>query len=277
MEHVRVACCQMSPTVGDRSGNLRLIRERVTSAVAAGAQIVVLPELAGTGYSFADHAEALSHAEDAAGETVAAWAAQAAELGIVIVGGFLEAGSDGRLYNSAALVGAGEPVIYRKTHLWDTEKRFMSGGSGLPPVVDTPFGRLGVMICYDLEFPEWVRSVAIRGAELLCAPVNWPLVSRPARERPAELVRVQANASVNRLPIAVADRARADRGQSWLGGSAIVGADGYPSALARLGADDTIVAEVNLGQARDKRISANNHVLDDREPGLSALGGLDGR
>ncbi|NER62193.1 hypothetical protein G3435_23975 [Pseudomonas sp. MAFF212428] len=73
-------------------------------------------------------------------------------------------------------------------------------------MVDTHLGRIAMMICYDLEFPEWVRLAALRGAQLLCAPVNWPDSPRPGFQRPAEVIRVQANASVNRLFVIACDR-----------------------------------------------------------------------
>src|SRR5208282_6722030 len=136
-------------------------------------------------------------------------------------------GADGRLYNSAALVdSAGTRAVYRKAHLWDKEKLVFTPGDAPPPVVGTEFGRVAVMICYDLEFPEWVRLAALDGADLIAAPVNWPAVSPPAAppnaaERPAEVIKAQAAAATNGVFVAVADRCRAERGVSWISGSMI--------------------------------------------------------
>ena len=81
------------------------------------------------------------------------------------------------IYNSVAVVDpTGLRGVYRKAHLWDSENAVFDRGDDLPLVVDTEHGRIGVMICYDIEFPEWVRAVALSGADLLCAPVNWPLL-----------------------------------------------------------------------------------------------------
>jgi hypothetical protein len=71
--------------------------------------------------------------------------------------------------------------VYRKAHLWDKERLWFSSGSTVPPVIPTLFGRIAVLICYDLEFPEWVRLPALDGAQLLCAPVNWPAFPPSAR------------------------------------------------------------------------------------------------
>lgn len=216
----RVACCQVPLVIGDTAANLATLREAVERAAGDGAQVVVLPELASSGYVFADRAELEALAEPRDGETVTAWAELAAALGVVVVGGFPERAGDA-VYNSAAVVDtSGVRGIYRKAHLWDAENSVFDRGDDLPLLVDTEHGRLGVMICYDVEFPEWVRAVALAGADLLCAPVNWPLLPRPDGERPTEQVRVLAGAGINRLPMAVCDRTGVERGQDWIGGAA---------------------------------------------------------
>jgi len=125
------------------------------------------------------------------------------------------------------------------------------------------------MICYDLEFPEWVRLAALGGADLLAAPVNWPAMPVPAGERPCDVVRVQADACVNGMFIAVADRCRAERGVSWIGGTVIVGPDGYPLAGPVTGDRGAVLtAPCDLARARDKKISEHNDVFADRRPPL---------
>ena len=267
---VRVACCQVSLLVGDTLGNRARLRSAIVAAADAGARIVVLPELANTGYMFEDLAELRAVAEPADGASVKDWELLARERDLVIVAGFAEAGHDGLVYNTAVLVDkTGLRARYRKAHLWDREKDgLFTAGSESPPVVDTAWGRIGVLICYDLEFPEWVRSAALEGAELLCCPVNWPLYPRPAGERPTEIVKIQANATVNRMFIAAADRAGRERGQDWLGGSVIVDVDGFPLTPIILGAQASLSATVDLGEARAKGISDRNDVHADRRPSL---------
>ncbi len=139
----------------------------------------MLPELASSGYVFADRAELSSLAETRDGPAITEWANLAEAFGLTIVAGFPEAAGDA-IYNSAAVVDpTGLRGVYRKAHLWDSENAVFDRGDDLPLVVDTDHGRIGVMICYDIEFPEWVRAVALSGADLLCAPVNWPLLPRP--------------------------------------------------------------------------------------------------
>jgi predicted amidohydrolase len=265
-----VACCQLAPKIGDLAYNRTLTERAIRQVALQGAQVVVLPELVQSGYLFADRSEALSLAETADGPTLQLWQALARELNLVIVGGFCERLPGDELANSAAMIDAnGLRAVYRKAHLWDAEKDIFTPGDAPPPVVETLHGRLGMLICYDLEFPEWVRLPALAGADLLCAPVNWPDGPRPQTERPAEVLRVQANASVNRMFIAACDRYGHERGVGWVQGSVIVDADGYPLAgPAEQGGEQMLLATLNLAEARNKRISARNDLHRDRRPQL---------
>jgi predicted amidohydrolase len=267
---VTVASCQISLAVGKVQANRQSLRSAITQAANAGAQVVVVPELANTGYMFANIDELRGVAEPLDGPTVREWVALAEEHNLIIVGGFAEIATSGEVYNSAVLVDAtGVRACYRKAHLWNNEKvDLFTPGTGAPPVVDTAVGRIGVMICYDLEFPEWVRTAALAGAELLCCPVNWPLYPAPAGERPIEVVKVQAAAATNRMFVAVADRAGRERGQDWLGGSVITDADGFPLTTLSLGEPGIHCAQLELSDARNKKISELNDVHADRRPEL---------
>ncbi|WP_314915827.1 nitrilase family protein [Pseudomonas helleri] len=268
--NVTVACCQVAPKIGDLAYNRTLTERVIRQAASVGAQIVVLPELVQSGYLFHDRSEALSLSEPSDGPAINLWKALAKELNILIVAGFCERLGADQLANSAAMIDAqGLRAVYRKAHLWDEENAIFSAGNAPPPVVETAFGRISMMICYDLEFPEWVRLPALAGAQLLCAPVNWPDGPRPERERLAEVVRVQANASVNRLFIAACDRHGHERGVGWVQGSVIVDADGYPLAgPTELAGEQLLLATMNLTQAQNKYISKLNDLHGDRRPQL---------
>ena len=264
-----VACCQLAPVLGDPAANRELAAGAVTHAAAQGARVVVLPELVSSGYVFESRAEASAWAEAPDGETVTLWTRLSAEHELVIVGGFCERAA-GQVYNSAALVDHGTlRCVYRKAHLWDRERLWFSPGDAAPPVLATRLGRIGVMICYDLEFPEWVRLPALDGAELLCAPVNWPAAPHPDGERPAEIMKAQADAAVNRMFVAVCDRTGTERGVGWVRGSIIIDPDGWPLAEADPAAGPvTITAECRLGEALSKDVSSLSNVHRDRRPEL---------
>jgi 5-aminopentanamidase len=278
VDHTVIAVAQLAIAVGEPDANRKAAAAAVAEAAAAGARLVVLPELCDSGYVFGDDASQASAEAGALASpaddstTLRQWHALAAEHELVIIGGFCERGPDGRLFNSAAVVDAsGTRAVYRKAHLWDKEKLVFTPGDGPPPVVDLGFGRVGVMICYDLEFPEWVRLAALAGADLIAAPVNWPAAARPAGERPAEVIKAQAAAATNGVFVAVADRSQVERGVSWISGSLIAGPDGY--LLAGPVLEDRpalLTAACDLPRARDKSLDGDNDLLADRRPGLYA-------
>jgi len=120
---VTVACCQIAPRVADPDYNMGLCTEAIRSAATQGAQVIILPELAQSGYVFEGPAEARSIAQTVDGVALKAWSALARELDVVIVAGFCEAAISGEIYNSAALIDTtGVRAVYRKAHLWDREK-----------------------------------------------------------------------------------------------------------------------------------------------------------
>jgi predicted amidohydrolase len=278
---VRLAACQISLRIGEPEQNRLAAEAAVTTAAGLGAGIVVLPELTPSGYVFASPAEARSLAEPADGPTGAAWTSLAARHQLIIVGGFCELGPGGRLFNSAMLVDpSGVQSVYRKAHLWDAEADFFVPGEDPPPVIQTGFGRVAMMICYDVEFPEWVRLPALAGADLLAVPTNWPAELAPPGERPMVTTNVQVAAFANRFYIAAACRCGTERGVRWTGGSIIAGPDGYPVAgpasVSVPGPDGTgpdaapeiLVADCDLRRARTKATGPRNDAHADRRPEL---------
>ena len=266
-----IAAAQFGPVLGDPDANRATAAGAVRDAAAQGARLVVLPELSDSGYVFTGPDEARALATRAADSpTLNQWRDLAAAHGCAVVGGFCELGDDDLLYNSAALVDeSGTRAVYRKTHLWDREKLIFTPGADAPPVVSLPYGQVAVMICYDLEFPEWARLAALDGADLIAAPVNWPAAPCPAGERPAEVTKVQADASVNGVYVVVADRCGVERGVDWISGTLIAGPEGYLLAGPVLADHPALlVADCDLAAARDKRINEHNDLLADRRPEL---------
>jgi predicted amidohydrolase len=274
VETVRVACQQIAPAVGDLEGNRQLTIDAISEALASGAQVVVLPELASSGYVFESVEEARACAEPATGPTLQAWSRAASDSDAVVVGGFCELGDDGLLYNSAALVDAtGVVALYRKIHLWDREKLFFEPGPECAPVVETRFGRIGVQICYDLNFPEIARGLAVAGADLIVLPANLPEFPRPEGERPMEIVLAMASAHVNHVFFALCDRCGPERGVDWVGGSVVCDEWGWILAGPPPGSGPGLVlAECDFSRARDKAWNERSDVLGDRRPELYTLG-----
>ncbi len=273
---VRIACCQFAPDVDNPEGGAALAIAALASAIDGGAQIVLLPELAASGYAFRSEQEARLVAVPADGALLEGWVREAARGGALVVGGFCELADDGRVFNSAALVdGSGVLAVYRKLHLWDREQLWFARGEQPAPVVETRYGRIGVAVCYDIEFPELTRGLALAGAELIALPTNWPHAPLPAGEtRPILHSLALSTAYLSGVFVAVCDRAGSERGLAFQGGSVIAAPDGVVLAAAAPGAgSETIIADCELGAARDKRTGPNNDAFADRRPQhyLSAL------
>ncbi|HEY9211688.1 MAG TPA: nitrilase family protein [Ancylobacter sp.] len=265
---VRVACIQMEPRFGETAANVAHSLDLIEKAADAGAQLLVLPELANTGYVFETRAEALALAEPVpGGPTTDAWVEVAARRNLHIVAGITEREGNA-LYNSAVVIGPqGYIGTYRKMHLWGAENLFFEPGNNGFPVFHTAIGRIGVAICYDGWFPETYRLQALQGADIVCVPTNWvPIPGQQDGREAMATVLSMAAAHSNSMYIACADRIGTERGQPFEGQSVIVSYTGWPVAgpASRAG-EETVIAEIDLGAAREKRNwNAFNQVLRDR-------------
>jgi predicted amidohydrolase len=265
---VRVACCQLAPSVEDPGGSAARARQAIAGAVDAGAQLIVLPELANSGYVFRSIDEARAAAAPADGELLRGWAREAARGDGVVAAGFCELAGDGSLFNSSALLDGGEVrAVYRKLHLWGQESRWFEPGSEPAPVVDTRVGRIGLGVCYDIEFPELTRGLALQGAELLTLPANWPYQPPPPGGPPILHSLAAITAYHNKVFVAVCDRCGVERGIEFQGGSVIAApAGGLLAGPVPYRGAATLFADCELTDARDKRTSEHNDAFADRRP-----------
>lgn len=266
---MRVACAQYAIRDGDPEVNFERSVAAILDAARAGADLVVLPELANSGCDLPSRESALGFAEEVGGPgipeglTLRAWRSAAEETGIFIVGGFLEREGDS-LYNSAAVVGPGFFGRYRKTHLWDEEKLLYEPGRELP-IFETPLCNIGMLICYDAWFPEAARTLALRGADLICIPANAPDDWVPQAQRRGGLtmlnVHAIATANANRLFVACANRV----GDGYLGRSCVVDPSGGVLAFGSAMEEDLVSAEADIERSRrEKRLTSLSHAFEDR-------------
>jgi len=269
---VRIACIQMQPVIGRIDDNVAHSIALIERAVERGAKLVVLPELANSGYMFNSREEAFALSEPIPdGPTVKAWSEIASRHGLHLVAGICE--RDGaKLFNSAVLVGpTGYIGRFRKVHLWNEENLYFEPGDLGFPVHHTAIGRIAMAICYDGWFPETYRLAALQGADIVCVPTNWvPIPGQaPGREAMANILAMAA-AHSNSIYIACADRVGTERGQPFEGQSLIVGHTGWPVAgPASRDKEEIVIADVALGEARRARNwNAFNQVLRDRRSDL---------
>ena len=264
-----VACAQYAVRDGDPETNLQRSARAIREATDGGADLVVLPELANSGCDFYSREQALRLAEEVgetgenAGPTLRAWREVAKESGVFVIGGFLER-EGASLFNSAAVIGPGLFRRYRKTHLWAREKLLYEAGRDLP-VFDTPLGKIGVLICYDAWFPEAARTLALRGAGLLCVPANAPDDWVPEAQRRGGLtilnVHAVSHANANRLFVACANRV----GDDYLGRSCVVEPTGGVLAFGSEAEEEVLKAEIDVERSRcEKRLVKHSHAFGDR-------------
>jgi predicted amidohydrolase len=133
--------------------------------------------------------------------------------------------------------------------------------------VATRYGRIGLAVCYDIEFPELTRGLALGGAELIALPANWPHDTMPPNGRSILHSLAAVTAYFNRVFVAVCDRCGSERGVAFEGGSVITDPDGWLAAgpVANRG-PETVSAVCDLARARDKRTGRHNDALADRRP-----------
>jgi predicted amidohydrolase len=258
----------MEPKVGALEANVADSVARIDAAAAQGAKLMVLPELASSGYVFETRGEAYSLAEEIPhGPASKAWMAAAKRHGAWIVAGIAERVGQ-KLYNSAVLIGPdGHVGTFRKMHLWAAENLFFEPGDLGFPVYSTPIGRIGMLICYDGWFPEAYRLCALQGADIVCVPTNWvPIPGQDPKQPAMANVLAMGAAHVNSIFVAAADRVGTERGQPFLGCSLILSYTGWPVAgPASRTEPETIVADLNLSEARRKRNWNDfNQILRDR-------------
>ncbi|MFK8328996.1 nitrilase family protein [Pseudomonas sp. BJa5] len=278
----RVAVIQFAPHVGveHRDSNLCQSLLLAEQAVGEGANLIVLPELANTGYTFSTRAEAYAHAETLEdGPSVNAWAAFARDHQVYLVAGFAE--RDGlKLYDSAVLLGPqGLLGHYRKAHLWNQEKLWFTPGDLGFPVFETPIGRIGLLICWDIWFPEVPRLLALQGADIICSLNNWVWTPPPLFDGSGKCMAsylTMTAAHVNNVHIAAANRIGNERGGRFLGCSLIAGVHGWPiGEVASAECECILYADLDLCSARSAPIWNNlNDLVRDRRTDLygTALG-----
>jgi 5-aminopentanamidase len=266
----RVGYLQFTPEFGDVEGNLGRIEALVDGV---DADLIVLPELAVTGYAFADPAELRALAEPGGGAVERRLQALAAARDVNLAVGVAERDGE-RVYNAAILVGpAGCLGRYRKVHLFQRERELFEPGDVGFPVWDLGFARVGMMVCFDWLFPEAARSLALGGADLIAHPANLVLPHcqgvMPTRCLENRVFAVTANRGGRER--------RAGQDLTFTGRSQVVAPDGRV-LVAEGGSDDQLrVIELDPAAARDKWITPANHALDDRRPQqYRGGGGLEG-
>ena len=239
----RVAAWQCSPGSRDVAGNLRRLDAVCATAAARRAQVLVTPEMFTSGYAITP-AEVVRLAEDAGGPTEAAVAQIARRHHLAIVYGHPERapGDNDRAYNAATMIGPDGVVRgrHRKVHLYgDLDRAQFVPGEERPAAFDVDGSRVGMLICYDVEFPEAVRSLAVDGARAVFVPT----ANMTGCDEVQEIL-VRARACENNCGVAYANYCGADDVFEYNGLSTICGPRGEVLAQADAKGEELIIADL---------------------------------
>lgn len=257
---MRVALYQCPPLPLDVAANLQRLQQLATEA--KGADLLVVPEMFLTGYNIGvDAVNVLAQVYN--GEAAQQIAQIAKTSGVAILYGYPERAEDGQIYNAVQLIDAqGERLCnYRKTHLFgDLDHSMFSAGEDDFPLVELNGWKLGFLICYDLEFPENARRLALAGAELILVPT--------ANMIPFDFiadVTVRARAYENQCYVAYANYCGSEEQIHYCGQSSIAAPDG--SRIAQAGLDEALIVGTLDRQLMLDSRAANRYFLD-RRPAL---------
>lgn len=248
MKTVKVSLAQLTPMLGDTQHNLQLISDAMLEAKSDQADLIVFPELFLTGYSVGDQLKDLAETEDGPGLTEVR--KLCLEKGLYAAISFPENGEDGHFYISSAMIDDNGDIlgIYRKTHLFDEENDFFTPGSKFT-LIDTPLGKIGMMICFDVEFPEIARALKLQGADFIVI-VN-------ANMHPYQLhhhLYARARAMENEIPVIICNRLGQEGDLDFCGDSMVIDATG--ELLLEMKQSEGIkTVEMPLGQKLDPKMS----------------------
>ncbi len=254
---MRIAALQMQAVPGDVDANLARIERAAVDAAAQGASLLIAPELALTGYGAGKAILAL--AEPANGQQIDRLAKIAAETSVTIIAGFAEA-SEGAVWNSAACVdGKGNRSIYRKSNLYGGyEKNLFRPATPASVLFDHAGITCGMLICYDVEFPENVRRLAKDGAKLIVVPTALP--DGDSGRFIAEHV-IRTRAFENQVFVAYVNHCGDDGEFAYAGRSQIAAPDGSLLAQAGPQGEALLFADIDVG-AYAESYAANTYLRD---------------
>lgn len=273
---VKVASVQLDVVYGNVAASVSKVCRWIDKAAEENVDIVLFPEfiLSGAYYGLCSKSLAYKIAEPIPGPSTNKIGKKAKEHKINIIVGIAERGRLGVIYDSAVLFGRDGGVlgVYRKTHLYPPTEYVYAPGSMLP-VFQTDLGKIGILICYDLEFPEPARVLALQGAEIIFHLVaNWPqsVPSPPSRIYETSFA---SRAVENRIPIVISNRVGFDPDlkSSFNGLSRIIGPFGDMLAVASADKEEMITTTLDLDKIQKDRGCDVHNIFRDRKPHLYGL------
>ncbi|MCK4669500.1 carbon-nitrogen hydrolase family protein, partial [Candidatus Bathyarchaeota archaeon] len=248
-QEIKVALAQISCKRGDKVENIRKIESNTKKAKQQGADLVIFPELSLTGYTLRDRLYEL--AETIPGHSTTVLEKLANKTGTYIIFGMPELSekTQATIYNTAVLIGPqGFIGKYRKmylpTHSVFEEKRYFRPGYQAA-AFETDLGKIGLIICYDIFFPEVSRLTRLQGAQVIIC-----ISASPATRRTFFETLTAARAIENTAFLVYVNLVGIEDGLQFWGGSRLVGPNGKVLAKAKYGEEDLVIGEINYGDIR---------------------------
>jgi len=264
-EKFKVALAQISCKRGDKAENIKTIESRVTKAKQQGADLVIFPELSLTGYTMRDQIYEL--AETIPGHSTTVLEKVAKKTGAYIIFGMPELSekTQATVYNAAVLVGPDGFIgkyrkMYLPTHSVFEEKRYFRPGYQTA-VFETELGKIGLIICYDIFFPEVTRLTRLKGAQLIVC-----ISASPATRRTFFETLTAARAIENTAFLAYVNLVGIEDGLQFWGGSRLVGPNGKVLVKAKYDEEDMVIGEINYADISPTEIFVP--ILKDLRPEL---------
>jgi 5-aminopentanamidase len=244
----RIASVQTDVIFNGPAQNTHSIINQLYELAKRGVEIAVFPECVLTGYCVSNPTEAAEIAIPRSDSVFDLLQKAVDATGVVTVLGFAEQ-AGGVLRNTAALLEAGTPPrYYVKTHLPELGfDKHVEAGDDLP-VFETSHGKIGILICFDCRFPEAARALALKGADLIAIPTNWPTGAHVSAN-----VLAVARAAENKVFVATANRVGTENGFDFIGLSKIINPMGQILASAE-GQSAVLVSDADFAESRQKRI-----------------------
>ena len=255
MNPIHAATIQFNVQQGDVDANLAYVRAALHRVSAQGANLAVLPEMWSSGFAYRNLNELATRTQGIVEELLEL----SRKLKLVIVGSMPEPNGD-KVFNTVHVIDNGTLAgVYRKIHLFSLlgEDRSFSGGDSWL-LADTSLGKVGVIICYDLRFPELSRRLAVEGAQVICVPAEWP---KPRQEHWRTLLR--ARAIENQLFVVSCNTCGMVGKLDFFGMSMIIGPKG--ELLAEAGENEgEVIADLDMQVMKEWR--AQIPCFNDRKP-----------
>jgi predicted amidohydrolase len=255
---MKIAIVQFAPVLGDHEKSYEALIPLLNES--KGSQLIILPELANSGYNFVDRGQAYKLSEyPRNSEFVDHLTNFCKKNSTTIVTGFNERSKHDIFNTSLVINKKGVIGKYRKIHLFMNEKEIFAPGNLQPELFEVGGVKCGMLICFDWIFPEIWRKLALDGADLICHPSNLVLPEKAQRAVPVQ-------AMMNKIYIATANRIGTEGELTFTGNSIVADPDGNVIASASADQAEVIFAEIDTSKSRNKMATARNHVFDDRRP-----------